>query len=111
MFFLLGGRYLEMRARQKAAASLEYLDRALPLAANRLTDYPATTETQEVAAVALHAGDVVLVKPGEVVPADGVLIAGETETDESLLTGESLSVPKAIGAPLVAGAVNRLAPC
>ena len=110
VFFLLGGRYLEMRARQKAAASLEYLDRALPLGAHRLQAYPTSQETEEVPAVALRAGDMVLVKPGEVVPADGVLVEGETETDESLLTGESLPVLRRVGAPLVAGAVNRLSP-
>jgi len=110
VFFLLGGRYLEMRARQKAAASLEYLDRALPLGAHKLSAYPASHDAEDVPAVALCAGDLVLIKPGEVVPADGVLIAGETETDESLLTGESMPVLKHVGAPLVAGAVNRLSP-
>jgi Cu2+-exporting ATPase len=108
VFFLLGGRFLELRARQRAAASLEYLDRALPLGAHRLLRYPDSLDTEEVPAVALAAGDMVLVKPGEVVPADGVLAQGETETDESLLTGESRPVAKRSGAPMVAGAVNRL---
>ena len=110
VFFLLCGRYLEMRARQKAAASLEYLDRAIPLAAHRLKRYPASHDTEEVPAVSLARGDLVLVKPGEVVPADGVLVAGETETDESLLTGESRPALKRVGAQLVAGSVNRLSP-
>jgi len=110
VFFLLCGRYLEMRARQKAAASLEYLDRALPLAAHRLVNYPAGRDTQEIPAVSLVPGDFVLVRPGEVVPGDGVLVAGETETDESLLTGESRPVAKRLGAEVVAGAVNRLSP-
>lgn len=110
VFFLLCGRYLEMRARQKAAASLEYLDRAIPLAAHRLKGYPASHDTEEVPAVSLAPGDLVVVKPGEVVPADGVLLAGETETDESLLTGESRPAFKRVGARVVAGSVNRLAP-
>jgi Cu2+-exporting ATPase len=110
VFFLLCGRYLEMRARHKAAASLEYLDRALPLAAHRLRAYPVSLETDEIPAVSLQAGDCVLVKPGEVVPADGVLLAGETETDESLLSGESRPVIKRAGMQLLAGAVNRLSP-
>jgi len=110
VFFLLCARYLEMRARQKAAASLEYLERALPLAAHRLRDYPASRDTDEVPAVSLKPGDWVLVKPGEAVPADGVLVDGETETDESLLSGESRPVVKRVGMPLVAGAVNRLSP-
>ncbi len=60
--------------------------------------------------MALGQGDLVLVKPGEVVPADGVLVDGDTETDESLLTGESQPVVKCAGAAMVAGAVNRLSP-
>jgi Cu2+-exporting ATPase len=107
VFFLLCGRYLELRARHKAAASLEYLDRALPLGAHRLTAYPTSHAAEELPAVALAAGDIVLVKPGEVVPADGVVLSGETETDESLLTGESRPVAKHIGSTMVAGAVNR----
>ena len=99
-----------MRARHKAAMSLEYLDRAIPLAAHRLVRYPASRDAEEVAAVSLKQGDLVLVKPGEVVPADGVLVDGETETDESLLTGESRPVVKRVGAGLAAGAVNRLSP-
>jgi len=110
VFFLLSGRYLEQRARHRAAMSLEYLDRAIPLAAHRLVRYPASRATEEVAAVSLQPGDLVLVKPGEVVPADGALVDGETETDEALLTGESRPVVKRTGASLAAGAVNRLNP-
>jgi Cu2+-exporting ATPase len=110
VFFLLCGRYLEQRARHKAAMSLEYLDRAIPLAAHRLVRYPASRDAEEVAAVSLKQGDLVLVKPGEVIPADGVLVEGETETDEALLTGESRPVVKRAGAGLAAGAVNRLNP-
>ena len=110
VFFLLSGRYLELRARHKAAMSLEYLDRAIPLAAHRLVSYPAGRDTEEVAAVTLQPGDLVLVKPGEVIPADGVLMDGETETDEALLTGESRPVVKRAGASVTAGAVNRLNP-
>ncbi len=110
VFFLLCGRYLEMRARQKAAASLEHLDRAIPLAAHRLTRFPASYDVEEVPALSLARGDLVLVKPGQTVPADGVLVSGETETDESLLTGESRPAPKSAGSELAAGAVNRLNP-
>jgi Cu2+-exporting ATPase len=108
VFFLLCGRYLELRARHKAAASLEYLDRALPAGAHRLSAWPASHATEELPAVSLVPGDVVLIKPGEVVPADGVVVAGTSESDESLLTGESQPVAKAPGSALVAGAVNRL---
>ena len=110
VFFLLCARYLEMRARQKAAASLEYLDRALPLAAHRLRAIPRAVTPRRCRRCRSQQGDLVLVKPGEVVPADGVLVDGETETDESLLTGESRPVVKRVGAAMVAGAVNRLSP-
>src|SRR5581483_9997048 len=110
VFFLLCGRFLETRARQRAAASLEYLDRALPLAAHRLKDYPASLDCDEVPALSLTAGDIVLIKPGEAIPADGVVLSGETETDESLLTGESRALVKRTGDALVAASVNRASP-
>lgn len=110
VFFLLGARYLEMRARHTSAASLEYLDRAIPLGAHRLVHYPVSRDTEEVPAVSLAPGDTVLVRTGEAVPADGGVLEGETEVDESLLTGESRPVAKVAGAALVAGSINRLHP-
>ncbi len=110
VFFLLCGRYLEMRARQKAAANLEYLDKALPVAAHRLAAYPASMDSEEVPAVSLRRGDLVLVRPGESFPADGSIVDGETESDESLLTGESRPVRKRAGAEVTGGAVNRVSP-
>jgi len=110
VFFLLCGRYLEMRARQKAAASLEYLDKALPLAAHRLSAYPGSMASEEIPAVNLRRGDLVLVRPGESFPADGSIVEGDTESDESLLSGESRPVRKCAGAEVAGGAVNRLSP-
>lgn len=110
VFFLLCGRFLELRARQKAAASLEYLDRALPLAAHRLRDYPVSMTCEEVPALALRAGDLVLIKPGETIPADGAVVSGETTTDESLLSGESRELSKRAGAALIAASINRASP-
>jgi Cu2+-exporting ATPase len=110
VFFLLAGRYLEQRARQRAAVSLEYLDRALPLSARRLTRYPDSRDSDTVPAVSLRPREFVLVAPGETVPADGRVVEGETEIDESLLTGESIAAVKSKGAALVAGSVNRLNP-
>jgi len=110
VFFLLCGRYLELRARQKAATSLEYLDKALPLAAHRLSAYPGSMQSEEIPAVSLRGGDLVLVRPGESFPADGRILAGETESDESLLSGESRPVRKQIDAAVMGGAINRLSP-
>ncbi|MEO8005949.1 MAG: heavy metal translocating P-type ATPase [Betaproteobacteria bacterium] len=108
VFFLLAARWFEMRARQKAAASLEYLDKALPLAAHRLRNFPTGFDTEEIPAVSLHSGDLVLVKPGEAFPGDGNVVQGETQCDESLLTGESAPVHKRSGEPVFAGSFNRL---
>jgi Cu2+-exporting ATPase len=110
VFFLLCGRYLEQRARQRASASLDYLDRALPMVAHRLKAPPAGRDTEQVPAVALRAGDFVMIKVGDTVPADGRIVEGETEVDESLLTGESRPSVKRAGARLVAASVNRLNP-
>jgi Cu2+-exporting ATPase len=102
---LLGARYLELRARQRAAEHLEFLARALPATADRCTGADGQTET--VPAASLQAGDEVLVRPGAVFPADGRIVRGTTEVDESLLSGESLPCRRTEGQPVVGGAVNR----
>ena len=104
---LLGARYLELRARQKAAAHLESLSRAVPATAARLRDFPLSLAFDTVPAGVLEAGDRVLVRPGDAFPADGVLEQGDTEADESLLTGESLPVRRRQGERVLGGAVNR----
>jgi Cu2+-exporting ATPase len=86
-FLLLGARYLEAAARRRAAARLDPL---LKLAAKD----------------SFSAGENLVVAPGERVPADGLVLAGRSSADESLLTGESRPVAKAPGDELVAGSVN-----
>ena len=110
VFFLLCARWFEMRARQKAGASLEYLDKALPLAAHRLVDFAQGRLTEEVPALLLKPGDFVLVRSGESFPGDGSIVEGDTQCDESLLTGESTPVGKAVGDDVMAGSFNRLSP-
>ena len=113
VFFLLSGRYLEMMARQKAARSVETLARAIPAFATRLTAWPCASidaAGERVAVAELHAGDVVQIKPGETVPADGCVLDGESAADESLLTGESRPVPKLAGDTLIGGSVNTASP-
>ena len=106
IFLLLASRYLELVARRKAAGSLETLQHALPDSAWLLTGFPAQRETRLVAAATLRAGDLVLAKPGEAIPADSVIVDGETTVDLSLLTGESQPQPKHIGEQVAGGAVN-----
>jgi Cu2+-exporting ATPase len=111
VFFLLSGRYLEMMARQKAARSVETLARAIPAFATRLPAWPGpAAEGERVAVAELRVGDAVQIKPGETVPADGMVLDGDSAADESLLTGESRPVAKAVGDALIGGSVNTASP-
>lgn len=105
--FLLGARYLETLARHRAAESLEAAVAALPETAQKVA---ADGQLSTVAVARLQPGDVVHIALGDKVPADGVLLQGRTQLDESLLTGESLPVPRAEGEALVGGSVNLGAP-
>ncbi|TCP03109.1 Cu2+-exporting ATPase [Rubrivivax gelatinosus] len=105
--FLLAGRYLELRARHRAAGVLEGALARLPETAQRLG---ADGSVTEVSVQRLVAGDHVRVALGQAFPADGVLVDGSTQADESLLTGESVAVEKPCGAAVVAASVNLGAP-
>jgi Cu2+-exporting ATPase len=109
VFLLLGGRYLEMLARQRAVRAIEQVGRALPAFAERLPDYP-SLQAERVAVSALVAGDRVLVSPGQTVPADGLVLQGDSDVDESLLTGESHPVARTVGGVLTGGTVNMRSP-
>jgi Cu2+-exporting ATPase len=101
--FLLGGRWFEVRARHRAAQALESAVARLPDTARRLD---ADGTWRDVSVQRLQPGDVVRVALGQAFPADGVLVNGETAADESLLSGESRPVAKAMSAPVVAGSLN-----
>jgi Cu2+-exporting ATPase len=107
VFLLLCGRYLEIRARHGVARSLDYLSRAIPEVAMRLG--PAQ-EAAQVAVSALRRGDRVLVRSGERVAADGVVVEGKSFVDESLLSGESRPVPRQAGDRLTGGSTNLADP-
>jgi len=104
--FLLTSRFLEMGARQKAGQAAEELVRLLPAMATRLKD----GEEEVVTVAELQPGDHVLVRPGESVPADGIVVAGRSSVDESLLTGESLPRAKSQGSEVIGGTVNIESP-
>lgn len=106
VFLLLCSRYLELVARRRAAGSLETMQHALPASAWLLKNYPASREVTLVAAAQLRAGDLILVKPGEAIAADGLIVEGDTAVDLSMLTGESQPQKKNCGERLVGGAVN-----
>ncbi|WP_257722351.1 heavy metal translocating P-type ATPase [Collimonas arenae] len=106
VFLLLCSRYLEQMARRKAASTLERLQHALPDSATRLLDYPVTMDGEVIAAARLGKNDLILVKPGEVIAADGMLLSACGSIDVSLLTGESKPVSRVAGDALPGGAVN-----
>ncbi len=100
---ILLGKNLEASAKDKTADAIR-----------RLTDLSPKTATliegdseRIVPAEELRVGDVVLVRPGEQIPVDGVVIAGETSVDESMLTGESIPVDKAVGDTLSGATINK----
>ena len=98
---MLLGHWLEMRSIAQARGALAALAELLPDTAERVTD--GGTETVPLAALAV--GDVVLVRPGARVPADGAIVEGEADVDESMITGESKAVAKGRGDRVVAGTV------
>jgi Cu2+-exporting ATPase len=102
VFLLLVGRFLQFRQQRLAADSVSLLRGVMPRSA-RLVDGAAL---RTVPLDALAAGMVVEVRPGEVFPADGVLVAGATTVDQSLLTGESAPVPAANGEAVLGGTGN-----
>lgn len=110
VFFLLTGRFLEMNARKRSAEAAESLVKLIPAAATRLPNWPAGREEELVAAVKLSPGDHVLIGPGESFPADGTVIEGKSNVDESLLTGESHPVGKHADSGVIGGTINLSSP-
>lgn len=99
---MLLGHWIEMRSISRASGALRELARLLPNAAQRITG-----ETiAEVPISALRSGDLVLVRPGASVPADGVVQSGDSDVNESMITGESVPAAKSEGAKVIAGTVN-----
>lgn len=111
--FLLAGRWLESRARERVTQSLESMCVRLPEAVERAVNAEedlATVASESTPLSSLRHGDRVRVAVGQAFPADGQILAGETEVDESLLTGESRAVPRHVGQMVVAGSLNMSAP-
>jgi Cu2+-exporting ATPase len=98
---MLLGHWLEMRAVGQAQGALQALAALLPDEAERVTD----SGTEKVGLDELRSGDVVLVRPGGRIPADGEVVDGDAEVDESMVTGESRPVSKTVGNKVVAGTV------
>ena len=99
---MLLGHWIEMRSISQAQGALKELAKLLPNDATRVVG----DHTEEVPLDALRDGDVVLVRPGARVPADGVVRDGASAVNESMITGESRPVPKKAGDRAIAGTVN-----
>ena len=102
LFFLVLGRFLESRARRRAGGVFDALADLRPLSATRRRG----DSLERVGTIELAAGDVVVVAPGEAVPADGELASEHGAFDESLLSGESLGRLRARGETVLGGSVN-----
>jgi P-type Cu2+ transporter len=98
---MLLGHWLEMRAISQARGALNALAALLPDTAERVKG----ADTESVPLSELRVGDIVLVRPGARVPADGTVVEGTADVDESMITGESKTVPKGAGSRVIAGTV------
>ena len=97
------GKLLEARAKGKINAALKKLPQLAPKTACRLKD----DEEQHIPIEQVGVGDVLVVRPGESIPVDGVVRSGESAIDESVFTGESLPVDKTPGDPVTAATMNQ----
>ena len=99
---MLLGHFIEMKAVQGAQGALALLAKLLPNTAEVIRG----EETVTIPLAELRQGDIVLIRPGGKTPADGVVVDGESDVDESLVTGESRPVLKEKGAEVIAGSIN-----
>ncbi len=100
---MLLGHWIEMRSVRQASGALNELARLMPDQAERILE-DGSLET--VPAEDLRHGDLLLVRPGSSLPADGLVEAGESDVNEAMLTGESRPVKKAPGVPVIGGTIN-----
>jgi len=101
---MLLGHWIEMKSILGASRALEELVKLIPSEAHLIKE---NGEIVDVPTPQLKPGDKILVRPGERIPTDGVVVKGTTSVDESMLTGESLPVPKSQGDVVIGGSVNN----
>jgi|JI10StandDraft_1071094.scaffolds.fasta_scaffold10999_3 Cu+-exporting ATPase len=100
---VLLGKWLEARAKRQTTAAIRALHSLRPELAHVIDR---TGQETDLPVAELLAGDRVVIRPGERIPADGLLESGESQVDESMLTGEPLPVPKSVGARVTGGSIN-----
>ncbi|MFD1600271.1 heavy metal translocating P-type ATPase [Halobellus rarus] len=100
---MLLGHWIEMRSVRRASSAVDELAKLMPDTAERITN---EGETEEVPVSELSEGDLVLVRPGASVPADGIVEEGDSDVNESMITGESKPVSKDPGDEVIGGTIN-----
>lgn len=100
---MLLGHWIEMRSVMGASRALQKLSQLIPDKAHLVKG----SQTVEVNTNELKKGDVILIKPGEKIPSDGVVVKGESFVNESMLTGESKPVSKKVGGKVIGGSINE----
>jgi Cu2+-exporting ATPase len=103
IFLLLIGRWIQFRQQAKAASAVELLSRLTPQKTLKLFD----GEARETLVDLIQVDDFLQIRPGDLFPVDGEVIAGATTADESILTGESQAIDKTIGDSVAAGTINE----
>ena len=105
--FILLGKFLEEKAKGKASSAIKSLMGLRPKSVTVLRDINGSEIEEVVSLELVNQGDMVLVKPGERIAVDGVVIKGSSYVDESMLTGESIAVPKRVDDRVFAGTINQ----
>ncbi len=100
---MLLGHWIEMKSVMGASNALQELAKMMPSEAHRISD---SGEMEDVDVLELKSGDIILIKPGEKIPADGEVIDGESHVNEAMLTGESKPVTKKKGDQVIGGSIN-----
>ena len=103
LVFILLGHWLEMRARAGASAAIRALMDLAPPKATVLRD----GKELEVATSEIITGDIVVIRPGNKIPVDGTVLEGESQVDQSMLTGESMPVTKKMGDAVIGATINK----
>ncbi len=103
LVFVLLGHWLEMRARAGASQAIQALINLAPPKATVIRD----GQQVEVPTADVQWGDIVLIRPGNKIPVDGVVTEGESSVDESIITGESLPISKQVGDNVIGGTINK----
>ncbi len=99
---MLIGHWIEMRSILGASRSLEFLIKMMPSEAHRISG----NQIQDIKLDDIQVDDLLLIKPGEKIPADGTLVEGESHINESMLTGESKPIKKTKGSMVIGGSIN-----